>query len=68
MSEVSNAIANGSDPKTRGEADAYYRRASDPHVYPDSTNIGKRIPLTDPEHIAAYNEGYNEQDDFKEFI
>lgn len=52
-------------PYDRGAADAYYGRKMDPHKWVDDPESGvrgarKRVPLTDPEEIAAYEAGYNE--------
>lgn len=59
-------------PYDRGSADAYYRRASDPHKYPNGTYSEPRIGESDltPEEVAAYNKGYADQvasGDFKDW-
>ena len=47
----------------RGSADSYYGRPRDPHWYPDGTYNGPRVTDLNPVEIAAYNAGYdwNEQ-------
>jgi hypothetical protein len=47
----------------RGSADAYYRRAYQPHMYNGAT--GSSLPIPEhqmkPEDIEAYRAGYDEQ-------
>jgi hypothetical protein len=57
---------NGS-PYDRGHSDAYYGRQKSPHKYPEGTNKGERIELTDPVEIEEYLAGYNECTDFKDW-
>jgi hypothetical protein len=47
----------------RGAADSYYSRPRDPHYYPEGSYRGPRVTDLNPEEIAAYNYGYdwNEQ-------
>ena len=54
-------------PYDRGSADYYYWRPRDPHKYPEGTGRGERVTLTDPEEIEAYNAGYDEETDRKDF-
>lgn len=59
-------------PYDRGSADSYYGRKFSPHKIvddPDSSVKGarKRVPLTDPSEIAAYEAGYRENDDKKDY-
>ena len=56
-------------PADRGGADAYYRRPRAPHYYPNGTYVDPRIDAKDmtPEEIAAYNEAFDLQDDFKDW-
>ena len=56
----------GGSPYARGSADFYYRRSPDPHKRTDATGFD-RIPLTDPDEIAQYHLGYQEQIDQKEW-
>jgi len=49
----------------RGSADAWYGRGRRPHKYEGASYSTPRIKLTDPEEIAAYNKGYDEQEDRK---
>ena len=52
----------------RGSADSYYRRPRSPHYYPEGTYNGQRVTDLTEAEIAAYNAGYdyNEQNgDFK---
>ena len=53
------------DAYDRGSADRYYGRGYDPHKYEAGTYSSKRIALTDPEEIAAYAEGYEQETDRK---
>lgn len=55
--------AHGS-PEDRGSMDAYYRRPWSPHK---RTPEGRDIPLTDPDEIAAYTRGYDNEDDRKDW-
>lgn len=52
-------------PYDRGSADRYYGRGYDPHKYGAATYSSERIALTDPEEIAAYAEGYEQETDRK---
>lgn len=47
----------------RGSADSYYGRDRNPHWYPEGTYNGQRVTDLNDEEIAAYNAGYdyNEQ-------
>ena len=47
----------------RGSADSYYGRDRSPHYYPEGTYNGPRVTDLTEEEIAAYNAGYdyNEQ-------
>lgn len=54
-------------PYDRGSADAYYGRQKDPHKYPNGTYNAPRIVLTDSLELEAYEAGYNEQPDRKEY-
>ena len=54
-------------PYDRGSADYYYWRAKDPHKYPNGTGNAPRIELTDPEEIAAYHAGYDNETDRKDY-
>lgn len=53
--------------RDRGSADAYYGRPKSPHKYEEATYTSKRIVLTDPEEIEAYNEAYDNCDDRKDW-
>lgn len=44
--------------------DAHYGRRPIPHKWPNG-DPGQRVELTDPEEIAAYWRGYNNEDDRK---
>ena len=51
-------------PFDRGMADSYYRRAYDPHWWPQGSYNGRRIDesaMTAPE-IEAYDAGYDENE------
>ena len=56
-------------PYDRGSADYYYGRQHNPHWYPEGTGFGKRIEEADmtPEQIAAYDAGYEEETERKEW-
>ena len=54
-------------PYDRGSADSYYGRKRNPHKWPKGTGNGEKVILTDPEEIAIYLLGYNENQDFKEW-
>lgn len=54
-------------PWDRGNADAYYGRPKKPHKYPNGTYNPPCVLLTDPAEIAAYNKGYDEQTDRKDW-
>lgn len=58
-------------PYDRGSADAYYGRPPRPHkmapVVGGVQGQMERVPLTDPKEIAAYNAGYSEEDDRKDY-
>lgn len=56
-------------PYDRGSADAYYGRQRDPHWYPLGSYNGKRVSCLDmtAEQIEAYNAGYDQEDDLKEY-
>ena len=47
----------------RGSADSYYGRERRPHYYPEGTYNGPRVTDLTEDEIAAYNAGYdyNEQ-------
>ena len=59
-------MSHGS-PYDRGHADAYYGRARDPHKYPDGTYNGDKITDLTPEELEAYNAGYDDCDDRKDW-
>jgi len=58
-------------PYDRGSADAYYGRSRRPHkLAPKAGGVQgemELVPLTDPAEIAAYNAGYSETDDRKDW-
>ena len=56
-------------PYDRGAADAYYRRAFNPHFYVGATLQSPRIPLDcmTAEEITAYTAGYRDQERSGEF-
>lgn len=62
MSDTSKRHGGAYD---RGSADRYYGRPFDPHKYEAGTYSSERIALTDPEEIAAYTEGYEQEQDRK---
>ena len=54
-------------PWDRGSADAYYGRVADPHKYPAGSYKGARVALTDPDEVAAYENGYETTEDRKDW-
>ena len=50
------------DPYDRGQADAWYGRSRSPHKYVSTIGSDgkKRVKLTDPEEIKAYDSGYDD--------
>jgi hypothetical protein len=65
--ENSTDTSDGS-PHDRGSADSYYGRKSDPHKYvatPDGNR--KRVTLTDPAEIKAYQAGYGSETGRKDY-
>jgi hypothetical protein len=51
-------------PFDRGNADSYYRRALDPHWWPQGSYNGFRVDESDmtAQEIEAYNAGYDENE------
>lgn len=54
-------------PYDRGSADAYYWRGRKPHYYVGATYGSERIETLTPEEIEAYNAGYDQQADRKDW-
>ena len=54
-------------PYDRGSADAYYGRGKNPHKYPNGTYKGPAVTDLTPEEIKAYNAGYEEETDRKDW-
>jgi hypothetical protein len=46
----------------RGGADAYYRRAFEPHWYPEGTYNGEKITNLTSEEIEEYRKGFQYQE------
>lgn len=69
MTEKKQYERRHGSPFDRGSADAYYRRPKSPHYYVKNTYSSKRIEKPDMtlEEIEAYNAGYDQQDDFKDW-
>ena len=57
---------NGS-PCDRGSADRYYMRGRNPHKYPNGTYNGPAVTDLTPEEIEAYNYGYDNETDCKDY-
>jgi hypothetical protein len=57
-------------PFDRGSADAYYQRGSQPHYYEGGTGSSKMVEEKDmtAADIKAYNYGYDNEDDRKQWI
>jgi len=53
-------------PFDRGSADSYYRRAENPHYYPEGSYVGKRIESKDMSmyELRAYFAGYEYNEKF----
>jgi len=57
-------------PYDRGSADAYYRRAYEPHYYKGGTYSSERVTDLTEEELLAYAAGFDEQQasgDFKDY-
>ena len=56
-------------PWDRGSADAYYQRVFNPHYYVGDTYSSQRVDRKDMTEgeIAAYAEGYREQEESGDF-
>lgn len=57
-------------PYDRGHADSYYRRSPNPHGYEGSTAVSPMLTKLYPEEVAAYTQGYNDNEasgDFKDY-
>lgn len=56
-------------PCDRGSADAYYHRPKNPHYWPEGTYNGTKVEAKDmtPEEIEAYNYGYDNETDRKDW-
>lgn len=73
VAEQQNYDKSHGGPYDRGSADAYYGRPPRPHKIvpytgPDAVQGQmQKVTLTDPEEIAAYNAGYSEEDDRKDW-
>jgi hypothetical protein len=48
----------------RGSADSYYHRAPDPHYGGVGGDSGPRVAVTDPESVAEYLAGYEDNERF----
>ena len=51
----------------RGSADSYYRRPRSPHYYPEGTYNGARVTDLNEAEIAAYNAGYDYNEQYGDF-
>jgi hypothetical protein len=51
----------------RGSADSYYGRRRDPHHWPEGTGRGDRITTLTAEQIAEYNQGYDDNEEARNF-
>jgi hypothetical protein len=56
-----NRFSNGSL-FDRGSADAYYRRAFEPHWYPAGTYVGEKVENLTSEEIEEYRKGFQYQE------
>jgi hypothetical protein len=59
-------MSHGS-PYDRGSADSYYQRGRSPHYYPQGSYVGERITDLTPEQSAAYNAGFDDNEDEQNF-
>ena len=64
-----NELPRHGSPQDRGSADRYYHRPREPHYYVGATGQSPRVEefdMTDRE-IEAYNYGYDNEEDRKEW-
>ena len=59
-------IQHGS-PEDRGSADCYYQRQFNPHYWPDGTGKGVCVTNLTQEELAAYTEGWDNQESTKNY-
>ena len=48
----------------RGAADSYYHRSPDPHYYAEGTGTSEKITDLTPEERAAYQAGYDYNEEY----
>ncbi len=60
------AYISPTDRFDRGSADSYYRRAENPHYYPEGSYVGKRVESKDMSmyELRAYFAGYEYNEKF----
>lgn len=53
----------------RGEADSYYRRRRNPHYFVGHSFLSTEVTEKDmtPEEIAAYNQGYDDNEELGDY-
>ena len=54
-------------PYDRGSADQWYRRPRSPHFYEGGSMMSPKVTNLTKEQIAAYNAGFDEQEDHKDW-
>lgn len=67
MSNKFEQYAYHGGPYDRGAADYYYWRPREPHKYPKGTYVGERVTDLTEEEVEAYNAGYDECNDRKDW-
>jgi len=54
-------------PYDRGRMDKYYGRCKNPHKFEDDSFMTPLVKDLTPEEIEAYNAGYDQEDDEKDW-
>ena len=54
-------------PWDRGSADRYYGRSRHPHYFVGGTGHGEPVTDLTPDEIAAYNDGFDNETDRKDW-
>lgn len=66
---VKDELPRHGSPQDRGSADRYYHRPRKPHYFVGGTNTSERVDENNMtvDEIAAYNYGYDNEEDRKEW-
>ena len=54
-------------PYDRGRMDRYYGHPKNPHKFEGASFLTPLVKNLTPEEVLAYNEGYDEEDDRKDY-